>query len=441
MARVLSALVLLPLVIGTVWFLPPVATLALACVAALLAFVEYAGIVRASDVHVPRLITAITVVAACIAVGTSLIGLDLLLMSAVIVLGALAVATGTPRPRVLHDAAASLFAVIYIGLPLGALAAVRALAGREAILLLMVTIVISDSAQVLLRARLRAPAAVADDQPEENRRRSDRRTGVRNGGDDRWRAVGLCGRRPPAACSRQCRRRRAGYRRRSLRVAAQAERGRQGFIAHHSGARRRARPDRQLAVRRANLLRVRALPPYLMKNIAIVGSTGSIGQSALSVVDSHPGRLRVVALAAGENTGRFVDQVAATGAGTIAMASEPALAEAQAELQRRGASPVVHAASGPDGLIAVATHPDAELVLFASTGTAALEAVLAAIEAEGSRCQEVGTDVCEALSPHAGRKGVDSIEPGANPSDVKRNSRGLIAQQVRNAFHRRPEIA
>ena len=47
----------------------------------------------------------------------------------------------------MHDAAASVFAVIYIGLPLGALAAVRALAGREAILLLMVTIVISDSAR------------------------------------------------------------------------------------------------------------------------------------------------------------------------------------------------------------------------------------------------------------------------------------------------------
>jgi len=46
-----------------------------------------------------------------------------------------------------------------------------------------------------------------------------------------------------------------------------------------------------------------------MKNIAIVGSTGSIGQSALSVVDAHPDRLRVVALAAGENSGRFVDQV------------------------------------------------------------------------------------------------------------------------------------
>ena len=118
-----------------------------------------------------------------------------------------------------------------------------------------------------------------------------------------------------------------------------------------------------------------------MKNIAIVGATGSIGQSALAVVDAHPQRLRVVALAAGENTARFVDQVAATGADTIAMASEAALADATAELRRRGASPVRHSASGSEGLIAVATHPQADIVLFASAGTAALDAVLAAIEA------------------------------------------------------------
>ena len=118
-----------------------------------------------------------------------------------------------------------------------------------------------------------------------------------------------------------------------------------------------------------------------MKNVAIVGATGSIGQSALSVVDAHPGRLRVVALAAGENSARFVDQVAATGADTIAMASEPALAEAQAELRRRGASPVRRAGSGIEGLTAVATHPEADVVLFASAGTAALDAVMAAIEA------------------------------------------------------------
>lgn len=147
MARVLSALVLLPVVIGTVWFLPPVATLVLACVAAGLAFVEYARILAALQITIPRTVTGIAVVAACIAAGASLESLDLLLMSAVIAFGALAVAGGAPGPRTVYESVASIFPVVYIGLPLGALAAVRAIAGREAVLLLMLTIVISDTAQ------------------------------------------------------------------------------------------------------------------------------------------------------------------------------------------------------------------------------------------------------------------------------------------------------
>ena len=127
MARVLSALVLLPVVVGTVWFLPPIATLALASVVAGLAFVEYTTIVGALGIQVPRLVVGIAVVAACIAVGMSL---------------------------------ASVFPVAYIGLPLGALAAVRAIAGREAVLLLALTIIISDSAQYYTgRALGRRPLA------------------------------------------------------------------------------------------------------------------------------------------------------------------------------------------------------------------------------------------------------------------------------------------
>ncbi|MEO5896277.1 MAG: 1-deoxy-D-xylulose-5-phosphate reductoisomerase [Vicinamibacterales bacterium] len=118
-----------------------------------------------------------------------------------------------------------------------------------------------------------------------------------------------------------------------------------------------------------------------MKAVAIVGSTGSIGQSALAVVSAHPDRLRVVALAAGENTARFVNQVCATGADTIAMASPQALADVQSELHRRVLPAARVSASGPEGLLAVATHPEADVVLFASSGTAALEAVLAAIAA------------------------------------------------------------
>ena len=147
MARVLSAIVLLPLVVGAVWFLPPVATLALATVAALLAFSEYATIVSALGARIPKLIIGAAVAAACISVGGGYLSAETILMSAVIVVGALAVAGGSPGPGVLRDSAASILPIAYIGLPLGAIAAVRAFAGREAVLLLMFTIVISDSAQ------------------------------------------------------------------------------------------------------------------------------------------------------------------------------------------------------------------------------------------------------------------------------------------------------
>jgi 1-deoxy-D-xylulose-5-phosphate reductoisomerase len=96
-----------------------------------------------------------------------------------------------------------------------------------------------------------------------------------------------------------------------------------------------------------------------MKGIAILGSTGSIGQSALAVVDTHPDKLRVVALAAGGNAERLAEQVE----------------------KYRPSRSALAAASGPECLIDIATHPDADVVLFASSGTAALDAVLAAIEA------------------------------------------------------------
>src|SRR5215510_677260 len=114
-----------------------------------------------------------------------------------------------------------------------------------------------------------------------------------------------------------------------------------------------------------------------LRRIAILGSTGSIGQSALAVVAAHPERLRVVALAAGENIARFVEQVASFSPDTIAMSSPRAVSDARAELRRRGIPDAAKAFGGPEGLIAVATHPEADVVLFASSGTAALDAVLA----------------------------------------------------------------
>ena len=112
-----------------------------------------------------------------------------------------------------------------------------------------------------------------------------------------------------------------------------------------------------------------------MKRIAILGSTGSIGCSALSVVESHQRELEVVGLAAGENVARFVEQVKRHQPGVAALASSKALEEARSALEARG----VELAAGADGLLAVATHPDADIVLCATSGTAGLDAVLAAI--------------------------------------------------------------
>ena len=113
-----------------------------------------------------------------------------------------------------------------------------------------------------------------------------------------------------------------------------------------------------------------------MKRIAILGSTGSIGRSALAVVDAHADRLSVVGLAAGENAELLAEQIARYRPRTVAMAS----GEAIDRLRRIGSADAALAVSGRDGLVAVATAPDVDIVLCASSGTDGLEAVLAAIE-------------------------------------------------------------
>ena len=116
-----------------------------------------------------------------------------------------------------------------------------------------------------------------------------------------------------------------------------------------------------------------------MRRIAILGATGSIGRSALAVVDANPGRLQVIGLAAGENAALLAVQIARYRPAAAAVATATALGELMERLGAAGLPKVLD--SGREGLIAVATHPEVDIVLCASSGTAALEAVLAAIHA------------------------------------------------------------
>ena len=171
-----------------------------------------------------------------------------------------------------------------------------------------------------------------------------------------------------------------------------------------------------------------------MKRVAIVGSTGSIGQSALAVVAAHPDRLRVVALSAGENVPRLVEQAAQFAPDTVAMATAAGVAELQAGLRSAAAPLPARTVCGAEGLIAVATHPDADVVLFASSGTAALDAVLEAIACGKSIAlanKEILVMAGSIVMDHARRRGVTVLPVDSEHNAIHQCVHGRAAGEIR----------
>ena len=115
-----------------------------------------------------------------------------------------------------------------------------------------------------------------------------------------------------------------------------------------------------------------------MKRLAILGSTGSIGQSTLSIVEQFPERYSVAALAAGRNVEEAFAQACRWKPKLVSMATEELAAGLDARLRSAGVSgiEVVH---GTAGTVACSTHPEADFVVSAIVGVAGLEATHAAI--------------------------------------------------------------
>jgi len=114
-----------------------------------------------------------------------------------------------------------------------------------------------------------------------------------------------------------------------------------------------------------------------MKKLAVLGSTGSIGVTTLSIVERFPDRFRVVALAAGKNLEKLAQQVRRFQPEVVSISSEADAKHLRSYLPEfRG-----EILSGADGLLAVATHPEAEMVMAALVGAAGLLPTLAAIRA------------------------------------------------------------
>jgi phosphatidate cytidylyltransferase len=177
--RVLSAIVLLLLAVALVWFAPAPVFFGAGELLLVLAFAEYLSLARASHHPVPALPACVAAMLVCAsfaraAVGGVAVPLDVVLLSALVALGALTLPRwqggGAPGAGVaradgadaLGLAAVGLFPSLYLGLPLGAMVAVREARGPAALSLLMLTVIVSDTAQYYTgRAfgrRLLAPA-------------------------------------------------------------------------------------------------------------------------------------------------------------------------------------------------------------------------------------------------------------------------------------------
>jgi 1-deoxy-D-xylulose-5-phosphate reductoisomerase len=115
--------------------------------------------------------------------------------------------------------------------------------------------------------------------------------------------------------------------------------------------------------------------------LAILGSTGSIGHSALAVVDAHADRLQVIGLAAGTSAEAMALQVERYRPRAVVMATDAARDALRTHLPTGAAAHLDLAGAGPQALIELVTRDDVDTVLCASSGTAALEAVVAAIKA------------------------------------------------------------
>ncbi|MGB7585233.1 MAG: 1-deoxy-D-xylulose-5-phosphate reductoisomerase [Terriglobales bacterium] len=169
-----------------------------------------------------------------------------------------------------------------------------------------------------------------------------------------------------------------------------------------------------------------------MKHIAILGSTGSIGRSTLSVVESHPERFQVVSLAAGRNVDAAFEQAHRWRPRLVSMAAESDAEILQARLKTAGVGgiEVIH---GSAGSVRVATHPEADFVVSAIVGVAGLEATYEAVRAGktvGLANKECLVAAGELITAEARRQGKPLLPIDSEHNAVHQCLRGGRMEEV-----------
>jgi 1-deoxy-D-xylulose-5-phosphate reductoisomerase len=169
-----------------------------------------------------------------------------------------------------------------------------------------------------------------------------------------------------------------------------------------------------------------------MKRIAILGSTGSIGRSTLSVVETYPERFQVVSLAAGQNVETAFEQARRWKPKLISISTAVDAEILRSRLQTAGLKgiEVVH---GPAGNVRVATHPDADFVVSAIVGVAGLEATYEAVKAGktvGLANKECLVAAGELITAEARRRGQPLLPIDSEHNAVHQCLRGGRMEEV-----------
>ena len=169
------------------------------------------------------------------------------------------------------------------------------------------------------------------------------------------------------------------------------------------------------------------------RNLAILGSTGSIGRNTLEVVDCFPGRFRVQGLTAGRNLELLAEQIARFRPKLVSIQEGANRGALRSRLTQLGA-PLPELLSGSEGMITVASDPEVDLVVSATVGVAGLPATYEAVRL-GKRValanKEVLVAAGELMTGAAARTGVEILPVDSEHNGLHQCLRGGRREEVR----------
>src|SRR5579862_2145939 len=173
-----------------------------------------------------------------------------------------------------------------------------------------------------------------------------------------------------------------------------------------------------------------------MKQIAILGSTGSIGQSTLSIIDKYPDRFAVASLAAGRNIDAAFEQCSRWRPAVVSMATDE-LADALERRLKQAGITGIEVVYGTAGTVHAATLPQANFVVSAIVGVAGLEATYAAVQAGkpvGLANKEAMVAAGEILVAAARAKGVSLLPIDSEHNAIHQCMRAGDKREIRRIW-------